>query len=64
MTPDRLRNFYTVVARLEKKIRFEKRSYKNYQNVDISIKKWKQKSDAHYEGVIMKLIEKEAKEKW
>lgn len=53
-----------MVARLEKKIRFEKRSYKNYQNVDISIKKRKQKSDAHYEGVIMKLIEKEAKEKW
>lgn len=44
-----------------KKIRFEKRSYKIYQNVDISIKKRKQKSDAHYEGVIMKLIEKGAK---
>lgn len=36
------------------------RSYNNYHNVDISIKK-EQKNDAHYEGVIMKLIEKGAK---
>lgn len=47
---------------LKKKNLIWQRSYHNYHKVDISIKKrTKLKNDAHYEGVIMKLIEKGAK---
>lgn len=65
MTPDRMRDAYSVIAGLENNNLDLSRSYNNYRNVVMLpslYKRGKKKSNAHYEGVIMRFIEKRNKE--
>lgn len=58
MTPDRLRNVYSVISSLKNNNSDLKKSYNNYQNVVMltSLKKKgeKKKNVVHFEGVFMR----------